>query len=154
MRQKPHGGTAITAGVLAIVGGVWASISVLVSISELSTLHTGPLWPLYAVVGASAINVGLLIYGGIGLFLHQPAGRMCTIIGCGLAIVFSTFSVATSGIAFSGTRGSGSVLEAGIGVLVVVLLYGGVGLVLALVKPTADWVSYRPSSAEGPRAGA
>ncbi|WP_051124852.1 hypothetical protein [Amycolatopsis benzoatilytica] len=157
LSQKPSGGTAITAGVLAIIGGIWAIISVIISISALSALHVGfhgIMWSLYLGIGVYAINIGLLIYGGIGLFLHQPAGRICTIIGCGLTIAFGILSAVTSGIAVSSAlRHTSGVLGMGIGFALVALIPPIATLILAIVKPTADWVSFRPNAA-GPQAGA
>jgi len=155
MPQKPSGGTAITAGVLAVIGGVWAIISLIILISAMSTIPHGyslP-WQVYTGLGIGAITMALLLYGGIGLFLHQPAGRICTIAGCAITIVGGILTVVTSGITASvaassaGLRNTGGIVGMGIGFALVALIPPIATLILAIVRPTADWVNYRPDAA-------
>ncbi|WP_134733401.1 MULTISPECIES: hypothetical protein [Amycolatopsis] len=144
-QQKPNGATAIIAGILAIIGGIFAIISIILAVVALSAIHI-TLWQLYASIVVNAVLVGLLFFGGIGLFLHKPAARLCTIIGCGLVIAYTILSVVLAGVATAGYKGSAQVLGAGIGGALIGLIPPVATLVLAIVKPTAEWVNYRPDA--------
>ncbi|WP_116202150.1 hypothetical protein [Amycolatopsis circi] len=147
-QQKPNGATAIIAGILAILGGIFAIIGVIASVVVISNVHETP-WQFYLTLVVDAVLVGLLFYGGIGLFLHKASARLCTIIGCGLTIALGivsavVFSAATSGLHSSSS--SAQILGAGIGGALLGLIPPVATLVLAIVKPTADWVNYRPGA--------
>ncbi len=146
-QQKPNGATAIIAGILAIIGGIFAIISIIVSVVALSAIHV-TVWQLYAAIVVNAVLVGLLFFGGIGLFLHKPAARLCTIIGCGLVIAYSVLSVILASVATAGYESTSGarVLGAGIGAVLIGLIPPIATLVLAIVKPTAEWVNYRPDA--------
>ncbi|MFE3173720.1 hypothetical protein ACFXPA_23120 [Amycolatopsis sp. NPDC059090] len=146
-QPKPNGATAIIAGILAILGGVFAIIAVIASVVVISNIDT-LLWQFYLTLVVEAALVGLLFYGGIGLFLHKPSARLCTIVGCGLAIAFQIVSIIIFSAATSGFHGSSSaqILGAGIGATLVRLIPPVATLVLAIVKPTVDWVNYRPGA--------
>lgn len=144
-QQKPNGATAIIAGILAILGGVFALIAVVGVVIALATLHiTG--WQLYVSLVVYAVLVGLLFFGGIGLFLHKPAARLCTIIGCGLVIAYGILSVVIAGAVTAGYENSARLLGQGVGFSLIGLIPPIATLVLAIVKPTADWVNYRPGA--------
>ncbi|MBB1152745.1 MULTISPECIES: hypothetical protein [Amycolatopsis] len=144
-QQKPNGATAIIAGILAIIGGIFAIISVIVSVVAISSVHV-TVWQLYLSAVVYAVIVGLLLFGGIGLFLHKPAARLCTIIGCGLVIAFTAFGLIMAGVLTAGYSGSARLMGAGIGSSLIALIPPVATLVLAIVKPTADWVNYRPGA--------
>jgi len=82
---------------------------------------------------------GLLLPGGILLFMRKPAGRMMTIIGSGVALAFFLLSFTLGAI------GVGA-LSLGVGVagrsvtLILAFAPAIATLVLAIVKPTAVWV--------------
>lgn len=101
------GGTAITAGVLAILGGLYAIWQAFVSFGFGAAIQSeavrADLTPEERVafddvvpdwVGAAGIGMGglqlllvvLLLVGAIMLFLKKPAGRWMVVAGCGLAI--------------------------------------------------------------------
>jgi hypothetical protein len=138
----PSGGTAITAGVLAILGGIWHVISL---IGMVVILSRGGVTMFVIVNGVlSAIIAGCLIAGGILLFMKKPAGRMSTVLGSGLAILTYVLAAVLVLVA-AGSDGSGTAETAGIAVGggVTVLIFSAPAiatLVLALVKPTARWV--------------
>lgn len=144
-QQKPNGATAIIAGILAIIGGVFALIAVVASVVVISSIHT-LLWQFYVTLVVEAVLVGLLFYGGIGLFLRKPSARLCTIVGCGLAIAFGIVSVVIFSAATAGLHSSAQALGAGVGGALVRMIPPIATLVLALVKPTANWVNYRPGA--------
>ncbi|MGV9298868.1 MULTISPECIES: hypothetical protein [Amycolatopsis] len=145
-QQKPNGATAIIAGILAIIGGVFAVLAVIGSVVLVSSVHV-LLWQLYLTLVVNAVLVGLLFYGGVGLFLHKPSARLCTIIGCGLTIAFGVVSVIIFSAATSGFHSnSAQFLGESIGGALARLIPPIATLVLAIVKPTADWVNYRPGA--------
>ncbi|MGW4487024.1 hypothetical protein ACWEOE_24645 [Amycolatopsis sp. NPDC004368] len=142
MQQKPGGGTAITTAVLAILGGVVALIGVVGSIIGLTALRGDTVLFVITLMVDLAM-AGLLIYGGIALLTHKPVGRMCVIIGCGVAIVFSIVSLilnAAGAGALGDLGASGRYLGAGIAGAIIGLIPPIVTLVLAIVKPTQLWV--------------
>ncbi|HEY3707880.1 MAG TPA: hypothetical protein VGL64_00785 [Amycolatopsis sp.] len=137
---KPGGGTAITAAVLAILGGIVAVISVIGSIAIIVGVSSHFLVLGIVSLVVSLAMAGLLLFGGITLIMHKPIGRLCVMIGCGLTIAYSVVSVILNLI---GTRGFST------GTIAVT--YGSFGtilsilppiatLILVIVKPTALWV--------------
>ncbi|WP_406638287.1 hypothetical protein [Amycolatopsis sp. WGS_07] len=150
-QPKPNGATAIIAGILALIGGIFAIISVIGAVVALSAIHI-TIWELYVALVVNVLLIGLLFFGGIGLFLHKPAARLCTIIGCGLVIAHAVLSIVDSGVMAAGYARSAQVLGAGIGAALIGLIPPIATLVLALVKPTAEWVNYRPGAPGQPGA--
>ncbi|MGW7534195.1 hypothetical protein [Amycolatopsis sp. NPDC054798] len=144
-QPKPNGATAIIAGILAIIGGVFAIIQLIVAVIALSAIHI-TVWQLYVSIVVNAALVGLLFFGGIGLFLHKPAARLCTIVGCGVVIAYTVLSVVAAGVEYSGYSESARMLGRGIGGSLIALIPPIATLVLAIVKPTADWVNHRPGA--------
>ncbi|MGH9061367.1 MAG: hypothetical protein ACRDZY_17915, partial [Acidimicrobiales bacterium] len=137
---KPGGGTAITAAVLAILGGIVSLISLIGSIAIIVGVSGN-----FLVLGIVSLVVnlalaGLLLFGAITLIMHKPIGRMCVMIGCGLAIAYTVISLI---LTYVGVGGFGRATSA--------LAYGSIGsilsilppvatLILVIVKPTALWV--------------
>ncbi|GAA3571570.1 hypothetical protein GCM10022222_64640 [Amycolatopsis ultiminotia] len=141
MQSRPSGVTAIISGILAIIGGLVAVFGVIGGIVLLG--HSGGLgYGLVALI-VNLAEAGLLLYGAIAMFLHKSAGRMCVIIGCGLAIVYAVVSFVFVSVGVSALGGStGRVIGAGIAGSLLALIPPIATLVLALVKPTAEWVSH------------
>jgi hypothetical protein len=133
-QPQPSGGTAITAGVLAVLGGLWHLVSLVGSIVIMTGAGAVPFVIISAVLSA-AIS-GCLITGGILLFLKKPAGRLSTIIGSGLAILMY---VASAVFVLAAPRSAGVAVGGGVAVLVF-SAPAIATLVLAIVKPTARWV--------------
>ncbi|WP_326566070.1 hypothetical protein VSH64_29855 [Amycolatopsis rhabdoformis] len=140
VQQTPGGGTAITAAVLAILGGVVQLIAVIGSIVALTTYSSGTGAFVIPLI-VDAVLVGLLLYGAIALIMHKPAGRLCVIIGCAVAIVFSVVQLI---LALAGSGGlvdtSSEYLGIGIAGGIIALLPPVATLILAIVKPTQRWV--------------
>lgn len=139
LQQKPGGGTAITAAVLAILGGIVALLGVISSIVGLATFHGTEILFIISLVVDLAL-AGLLLYGAIALIMHKPAGRMCVIIGCGVSIAFSLISVILSAAGATALGSSAEFLGVGIAGALVGLIPPVATLVLAIVKPTQLWV--------------
>ncbi|SFP38101.1 hypothetical protein SAMN05421810_102415 [Amycolatopsis arida] len=112
--RPPSGGTAITAGVLAVLGGLFAIYSAISSFTIVSvmksllaeeaitpeqrrSLETAvPDWAqTYGVVSgvAQLVVVALLITGGVLLFVKKSPGRWLVVAGCAAVIVLNIASV-------------------------------------------------------------
>lgn len=86
---SPSGGTAITAAVLAIIGGIVRLVGAVAGALSLGSFVS--VMSIVISVGVNPILAGLLIGGGIMIFLRKPAGRLNVIIGASLAIaVYAT----------------------------------------------------------------
>jgi hypothetical protein len=132
-RQKPSGGTAITAGVLAIVGAVWALGSAVIN------------WMQVIVM---AIEVLTLTPGAIMLFRRMSLGRWLILVGCVLHILQGAVAIAvidTSGVLTSTGNNPAVVGGTVVGGLIV-LLPAIATLVLVLVPLTARWCAWRPTA--------
>ncbi|MFD9896190.1 hypothetical protein ACFWY9_43160 [Amycolatopsis sp. NPDC059027] len=141
--QKPSGVTAIFAGVLAVLGGVYYLVSAVVQIIALFAVsHRYASWIVFITTFLYLVLAGLLLAGGILLFLKKPAGRMLGIVGSALAIAVVLLGFVLSLVGLSAFRHfSGSMVAgAGIVALVFVVIPATATLVLSLVRPTAVWV--------------
>ncbi|MBB4688455.1 hypothetical protein [Amycolatopsis jiangsuensis] len=139
LQPKPSGATAIIAGVLAILGGLFALFGVVGGAILLG--HSGGVGPGLVALIVNLAQAGLLLYGAVALFMHKPAGRLCVLIGSGLAIAVSVVSVVLITVGVSAVGGGAEVIGAGIAGALVGLIPPIATLVLALVKPTVEWVS-------------
>jgi len=134
--QKPSGGTAITAGVLAVLGGLLFLTFAVLAVVALLNFRFLLVLQIVGLVEYLVV-AGTLLPGGILLFLHKPAGRMLTIVGSGIAIVAILVNLVLNltGVgSISGGFGAGL-----IGGVLFVVLPAAATLVLAVVKPTAAW---------------
>ncbi|WP_051792518.1 hypothetical protein [Amycolatopsis jejuensis] len=152
LQPKPNGATAIIAGVLAILGGIFAVIGVIGSIVVVANFTRG-VGMVYVSLIVNLALTGLLFYGAIALFLHKASGRLCVIIGSGLAIAIRVVSVVIFSVGASGFEDSARIVGAGVGGTLVAMLPPIATLVLAIVKPTVDWVNYRPTAPGAPAPG-
>lgn len=143
---KPSGATAIIAGVLAVLGGLFSLvglISVVAGLAEFGFV----LWLNVLILVQNVLLTGTLLPGGILLFLRKPVGRVLTIIGSVLAILTELVSVLLDvagvwdyGFAYFGTYFGGAVVAVATSVIPATAT-----LVLAIVKPTARWlIGYAP----------
>ncbi|MDT8911467.1 hypothetical protein [Amycolatopsis sp. PS_44_ISF1] len=150
---KPGGGTAITAAVLAILGGIASLVSVIGYIAIGAETSSLPVFVIVSLVVNLAM-AGLLLFGAITLLMHKPIGRMCVTVGSGLAIAYTLITLVLHFADVSGLGGDTSAVM-GFGVVASILwiLPPVATLVLAIVKPTAWWVGrggVRPGSPPHP----
>ncbi|RSN65889.1 hypothetical protein DMH01_05945 [Amycolatopsis sp. WAC 04182] len=146
MVRQPSGATAIIAGILAILGGLWFLAGLASNIIELSHYVIS-----FLVVGAALdlVSTALLLGGGIMLLLRKRAGRVLTVIGAASSIGFValTFLLRAIGSHFYFSYG-GVTLHFGFGWLLFVVLIPAIAtLVLALVPSTARWLAAKPQAA-------
>jgi hypothetical protein len=152
-RSAPSGGTAITAGVLAVLGGLWHLVGVIGGVITLSRGYVSVV-SMIVGLGMNVVLVGLLLSGGILLFVKKPAGRLLTIVGSAMAILLYVVSLVLAG---AGLGGAGAVAAGG-GIVVLLFCLPAIAtLVLAIVQPTARWVakpvSVTPPPGYGPPTG-
>jgi hypothetical protein len=136
---QPNGATAIIAGVLAVLGGLASLLGLItgaIGIAGLGFLH----WLFIVALVENLILVGTLLPGGILLFLRKPMGRLLTIIGSGFAIFVALATVVVDMVGI-GHYGAG--LFPGFLGLLLTLVPAVATLVLAIVKPTAQWCAPR-----------
>lgn len=178
------GGTAITAGVLACLGGlfaVWSAVDAFgmaaapasaftaeMSTGEQQVEAAVPDWLVAAGIIGGIVHlavVGLLIGGGILLFLRKSAGRWMVVAGCALVIVSMIATAVMMNSAFSSMledlepapgatttetqvhQGGEAAVSFAMGLVVVVMLIFSIPAlatgILALVPPTGRWCAQR-----------
>ncbi|HKN54153.1 MAG TPA: hypothetical protein VJX66_16745 [Amycolatopsis sp.] len=141
LQPKPSGGTAITSGVLAVLGGLFYGIGTVTLISQMIKYDVWH-WTFLLSTAFDVIIMLTLLPGAILLFMRKPIGRMLTIVGCATAILALVVNIILSaaGLGFLGTALGGGLLAGGaiIGILFVVVPASAT-MVLAIVKPTARW---------------
>ncbi|WP_340687077.1 hypothetical protein LCL61_13010 [Amycolatopsis coloradensis] len=143
MRQ-PSGATAIIAGILAVLGGLWFLAGLTSHVIELSHYVIS-----FLVVGAALdlVSTALLLGGGIMLLLRKRAGRVLTVIGAASAIGFVALTFLLRAIGHFYFSYGGVSLHFGFGWLLFVVLIPAIAtLVLALVSPTARWLAAKPKA--------
>jgi hypothetical protein len=135
---KPSGATAITAGVLAVLGGLVALTGVVGGLIKWASLDS-PFLPALIGLVSSALLIALLLPGGILLLLRKPVGRMLTIDGSALAIVLyaAFFLITLLGADQPALAGFAAVG----GLAALLFMVPAIAtLILAIAKPTARWV--------------
>ncbi|MFF0541564.1 hypothetical protein ACFYTF_01850 [Nocardia thailandica] len=147
---RPGGGTAITAGVLALLGGLWGAVSAGSLAIGLSSVSSGALdevkTMLVVSLGIGAVVALLLLLGSLLLFLRRTAGRVLVILGCLGAIASAAVSVvfmASVGADFKDTDGYASGLAVTAGISGVMALFPLLTLILAAVPATGRWIAAR-----------
>jgi hypothetical protein len=159
--RPASGGTAITAGVLAILGGLWALVSMIGGFAiasldssdlEYSTYnsadgyssgtYTLPDWlGTYGIIIAlvNLVVAVLLIVGAILLFTKKSAGRFMVAGGCGLVILIGVAGIIVGAVMSADIEGGMGGIAVG-GVIGFIALVPAIAtLVLALVPPTGRW---------------
>lgn len=132
---KPSGATAVTAAVLALLGGVVACAGLVLGLTTLLS-RTPRFGPAFLGLGISIVLAGLLLPGGILLLRKRTLGRQLVVAGSSLAIVlYLGFLVLVLSGAVGGFAGVGAAA------VFLFLVPAVVTLVLAIVAPTARWLS-------------
>jgi hypothetical protein len=114
---KSSGGTAIAAGAIAIIVGIFSALRGVAGLLNNS--------PFKIIATAFAVTAVILLVGAVLVFMRKPTGRMLVIAGCILVMVAETADVLTSPWT--------------IVVLSLLLILPAVALVLAAVPPSARW---------------
>lgn len=140
----PSGGTAITAGVLAVLGFLWATYCAIVAFSGMGGLADNSLaWVVWLSAIGYVLELLLLGPGSILLFIRKPAGRWMVVIGCLLHIVLVTVTIiGTLSQAANALGNTGAVAAVGGIAGFIVLVPAIATLVLALVPLTGRWIAW------------
>ncbi|MFI5610640.1 hypothetical protein [Amycolatopsis sp. NPDC051903] len=149
LQQKPGGGTAITAAVLAILGGIVAAIGAVSSAIGMAAFHGVFVLLIVSLIVDLAMAV-LLLWGAISLIMHKPLGRLLVIIGCSVAIAFTVVSLILSAIGTTSFGASAEFLGYGVAAGLVSLIPPVATLILAIVKPTKLWVGLDDAAPQYP----
>lgn len=161
-QQQPGGGTAITAGVLAILGGLWALVGVVTNLAGAAAMagldsyrnsYGAPATPnLPELLGGYLIATGivqvivalLLIVGAVLLFMKKKVGRWLVVSGCALVVLSAIAGFVVMSAHLTQLE-SGATLIGG-GVALVLLAFPVATLVLAILPSTARWCAFvKPS---------
>jgi hypothetical protein len=144
-QQRPSGGTAITAGVLACLGAVWAIIAALINVSTLDAISGSSIaWVVWMQIIVMVIEVLTLAPGAVMLFRRMAIGRWLIAAGCALHIIQGIVAIAaidSSGL-LDGSDDSAAVAGGSAVGGIVVLLPAIATLVLVLVPLTAKWCAW------------
>ncbi len=151
MAPKPSGATGITAGILAILGGLWVLSGFVIHVIMLFDGRFASYYVLGAV--ADLVAGGLLLFGGIFLVMRKRAGRMLTVAGSGAAIFFALVTVVLkmAGLPFYFSFGGIAVLRGFLGLIVLVLIPAIATIVLASLPTTAKWLGAKQAVAMPPQ---
>ncbi|WP_217155057.1 hypothetical protein [[Mycobacterium] fortunisiensis] len=145
---EPSGGTAITAAVLAalggvagLVGGVLGAIGLAVGSTEADL--SGGVYALLIVGILFNFVFGLMIAtGAVMLFQRKMLGRWLVVSACALAILSSLLSLGAAAAMSTSHVGLGGGFFTFLG-----LIFPIATLVLALLPSTTAWLDARPDAA-------
>lgn len=161
--QSPSGGTAITAAVLALVGGAWHLFGTLIGLATLAGTQDVdglPSWYTgYAIVNWVGVLIvaAALITGGIMLLKRKVVSRIIIAAGCGIALVIQwigavlAVAIGAAMESASGVAGLGAMSGAiGIFVAIFMSIFPITTIVLTYLKSTLRWIEAGSASAPAP----
>ncbi|WP_024801286.1 hypothetical protein [Nocardia sp. BMG51109] len=142
--SKPGGGTAITAGILALLhGGLLALASVGATVSTIQDAQRGA-GSLPAEIAALVALIGItlmFLVGSVLLLCRRRMGRILVIAATTLAIVAFTVAMLVSAMVGDGWKRSD--LLAVVVMLAIAYAIELLILCLAVASPTARWIAAR-----------
>ncbi|WP_433600564.1 hypothetical protein ACQPXH_01495 [Nocardia sp. CA-135953] len=156
----PGGGTAITAGVLASIGGVGqllgGGFNIVLGLTDLardlseydSTGLFAQSWiKTYLLVAGSiaVVTAFLLGIGAIMMFTRRPLGRVLVVAGCAVVVIAGIAEYAVT-LHYTTSGGGAAEIGGGIGGLFG-LIFPIATAVLALVPATTRWLNHNPAAA-------
>ncbi|ROS43937.1 hypothetical protein [Amycolatopsis thermoflava] len=154
LQQPPSGGTAITAGVLAILGALWGVVIGIMNFGVVDDVVEDLKWLVIFQGTVYLLEFATLLPGAILLFLRKPAGRWLVAAGSALHIAQGLVAlvVLSSDDRFTRDLDSATAIGGGFGGLLVALSPAIATLVLALVPLTGRWCEWgkRPPQQPGP----
>lgn len=147
-QRPPSGGTAITAGVLAVLGGLtWLAFTFLMWVNLTDDFELSEL----IVSFATALVAVDLIAGGIVTFFRARAGTVLVTIGCACVIVlwvvamgFLAFYAGKDNLLGMSGEAVGS-MAAGVAVLTALTVVpASLTMYMALCRSTKQWIRSKP----------
>ncbi|MFF7944280.1 hypothetical protein ACFZC5_31630 [Nocardia gamkensis] len=147
--QPPSGGTAITAGVLACLGGTHRLLSVLVLIAGIAMLsdidaegETDGARLLFAVsIPVFLLAGSLLLAGGIQMFRKHASARRLVVIGCAVNIAYNVIETVVV-LAVAGASDDYGVIGSP-QFAIFVSVFPIVTIILTSATSTTRWLEYR-----------
>jgi hypothetical protein len=150
--KRPNCGTAVAAGVLAVLIGLLHLFGFVAQIVR--TVQDGSFLSTVIGLGFNGAACTCLLTGGVLLFVRRRAGRTLVVIGAGAALL--TYALVLTGMA-TAVAGVGTGLRSGVAVataaVVVVALPSVAIIVLALSRPTGRWLDAAVPSVPVPGRG-
>ncbi|MEU0502407.1 hypothetical protein [Nocardia sp. NPDC005998] len=145
----PSGGTAITAGVLACLGGTHRLLSILVLIVGIAMLsdldaegETNGAQALFAISIPVFLLVGsLLLAGGIQMFRKHASARRLIVIGCAVDIAYSIIEAVVV-LAVAGASDDYGVIGSPL-FAIFVAMFPIATIILTSATSTTRWLEYR-----------
>ncbi|WP_433713410.1 hypothetical protein ACQP2U_03790 [Nocardia sp. CA-084685] len=146
---SPSGGTAITAGVLACLGGTHRLLSILVLIAGIALLsdvdaegETTGVRMLFAIsIPVFLIAGSLLLAGGIQMFRKHASGRRLIVIGCAVDIAYIIIETVVV-LAVAGASDDYGVIGSPL-FAILVAVFPIATIILTLATSTTRWLEYR-----------
>ncbi|WP_406270111.1 hypothetical protein OH799_28035 [Nocardia sp. NBC_00881] len=145
----PSGGTAITAGVLACLGGTHRLLSILVLIAGIAMLsdldaegETNGARVLFAISIPIFLLAGsLLLAGGIQMFRKHASARRLIVIGCAVDIAYSIIETVVV-LAVAGASDDYGVIGSPL-FAIFVAVFPIATIILTLATSTTRWLEYQ-----------
>ncbi|RDI55305.1 hypothetical protein DFR68_101138 [Nocardia mexicana] len=146
---RPGGGTAITAGVLACLGGAHRLLSVIVLIAGIAMLsdldaagETDAVRALFGISIPFFLIIGsLLLAGGIQMFRRQTSARRLIVGGCAIDIAYSFIEMVTVA-AIAGASDEYGVIGSPV-FIILTAVFPIATIFLTLATSTTRWLEYR-----------
>ncbi|MBN6034607.1 hypothetical protein [Amycolatopsis sp. 195334CR] len=131
--------TAVAAGVLALLGGLWHLFGLFAAAASLVTTEAG--WFQVVVgIGFNLAVAALLLPGGTKLLRRRPYGRLMVIAGVCAALLSYLLVILGGLTGLTDSAAGATVAMAGV-VLIVTIVPAIVTLGLVLVPATDRWVN-------------
>lgn len=144
--QRPSGGAAITAGVLGLLGALFAIVFAIVDFSSTKDVAgSKAAWVLWMQAITYTIEVLTLGPGSVLLFLRKTAGRWLVVTGCLVHIVqgiVAVIWVLSLNQAVVPDNRRAFVAGVGVGGLLIVLTPAIVTTILVLLPVTGRWLAW------------
>ncbi|OZM73609.1 hypothetical protein CFN78_08760 [Amycolatopsis antarctica] len=150
--QRESGVTAIIAGVLAVVGGLFHLLGIFLQFADADVIFD----EVYGVVAfiSNIVLVLTLLPGAVLLFTRKPAGRLLVMGGAAFAVVYFVgglvWGLASTLPSTSLTSSQAGAVAGATGTILLVFMVPAIAtFVLAIVPPTVRWIA----AARAPQAG-
>ncbi|MGC7097070.1 hypothetical protein ACPZ19_20550 [Amycolatopsis lurida] len=131
--------TAVAAGVLALLGGLWHLFGLVAAAASLVTTEAG--WFQVVVgIGFNLAVAGLLLPGGTKLLRRRPYGRLMVIAGVCAALLSYLLVILGGLTGLTDSAAGASIAMAGV-VLILTIVPAVVTLGLVLMPSTDRWVN-------------
>jgi hypothetical protein len=154
---EPHGGVAVAAGVLGILGALFGVIFALLNFDSIQVLQGSRLeWVIWLQAFAYTIEVITLGPGSILIFVRRTAGRWLVMTGCVVQLaqaITALVAVLAMGVQLSNQESGAVAVGSTTGGLLIVLTPAIATLILTALPVTGRWLSWKRRAPETPLYG-